>query len=447
MSPRVLIVTSSYKPTMIADMHRARHLAWELPKLGWTVEILAPDVVFQPSSCIDNDSAEFFAPGVSVHLVAPFRPRVFDAIGVGTIGWRALYPMLKAGRDLLSSRRFDIVYITTAQFPLFLLGPAWRRRFGVPFVLDFHDPCFKGGDFSATVKKFGFKFAVSELLSLHIESKSTAVASGLVSVSPIYIEQLRCRYPERKPQWLTDGRHSVIPFAALPHDVEEASKTAQAGTTVNSSTRRVVYIGAGGWIMLRSFSILCKALALLRSRQPQLVKNVRFDLFGTILGWRSGEAKALQQLAQEHGVGDLVNENPMRVTYRHSLELLLENDGALILGVDDASYIPSKLFSYALAGKPILASFRRDGPAYRKMQDCPWLGHALWFDNSHEISAEQGAAVTEAFLRDVLTKKVVDRRAALQPFLAAAMASQHAEMFETIVKDQCGSRNKTSANG
>ncbi len=49
--PRVLIVTSTYAPAMIADMHRARHLAWELPKLGWQVEILAPDVSFQPASC------------------------------------------------------------------------------------------------------------------------------------------------------------------------------------------------------------------------------------------------------------------------------------------------------------------------------------------------------------------------------------------------------------
>ena len=54
--PRVLIVTSTYAPAMIADMHRARQLAWELPKLGWQVEILTPDVSYQPASCRDDDS-------------------------------------------------------------------------------------------------------------------------------------------------------------------------------------------------------------------------------------------------------------------------------------------------------------------------------------------------------------------------------------------------------
>jgi hypothetical protein len=57
---RVLIVTNAYAPTMVADMQRARHLAWELPRFGWEVEILVPDGAFQPPSCLDRDSDAFF---------------------------------------------------------------------------------------------------------------------------------------------------------------------------------------------------------------------------------------------------------------------------------------------------------------------------------------------------------------------------------------------------
>ena len=35
---RVLIVVSAWCPAMLADMQRARLLAWELPKVGWDVE-------------------------------------------------------------------------------------------------------------------------------------------------------------------------------------------------------------------------------------------------------------------------------------------------------------------------------------------------------------------------------------------------------------------------
>ena len=53
---RLLLVTSSYNPATIADMHRARMLAWELPKLGWEVEVLAPGTAFQHPSCLDAPS-------------------------------------------------------------------------------------------------------------------------------------------------------------------------------------------------------------------------------------------------------------------------------------------------------------------------------------------------------------------------------------------------------
>ena len=73
---RVLIVTSSYAPTMTADMQRARQLAWELPKLGWDVEILSPSTEYQHATCIDKDSAEFFSPHSTAHCVPETWPDV-----------------------------------------------------------------------------------------------------------------------------------------------------------------------------------------------------------------------------------------------------------------------------------------------------------------------------------------------------------------------------------
>ena len=94
---RVLIVTSSYAPTMIADMQRVRQLAWELPKLGWEVEILSPSIEYQPATCIDEDSAGFFSADSLVHSVPAIWPNVFRAVGIGNIGWRALLPLWLAG--------------------------------------------------------------------------------------------------------------------------------------------------------------------------------------------------------------------------------------------------------------------------------------------------------------------------------------------------------------
>lgn len=430
---RVLIVTSSYAPTMIADMHRARHLAWELPKLGWEVEILSPGTSYQTPSYIDDDSAVFFSPETPTHFAPEFCRFLFQIFGSKGIGWRAIIPMMRAGQKLLKERNFDIVYISTAKFPLFLLGPAWRSLFGVPFILDFHDPCYKEEISNPVWTRPSLKHFLANWLSKHVEARATPAAAGLVSVSPIYINILRRRYEGQKPAWLHADRQVVIPFAALSRDLDEVAEGIGFREAAAEHTARIIYVGAGGPIMLHSFSLLCKALSNLRVQHPELVGRVRIELYGTMLGWREGDPRHLADLARERGVADLVIEHPGRVSYRRSLELLLESDGALILGVDDAGYMPSKLFTYALSGKPLLASLRQDGPSFAQFQNNPELGHALWFRQSEEIPVSEAVKIVSAFLHEVTERRTFDRRASLERFLAPAMARQHVKLFETCL--------------
>ena len=212
---RVLIVTSSYAPSMIADMHRARQLAWELPKLGWQVEILSPNTAYQLRSCLDSDGAEFFAPDTLTHFVPQFWPALFRTLGFGSIGWRAIIPMFCAGRKLLRQRRFDLVYFSTTQFSLFLLGPVWQRQLAVPFVLDFHDPCYNEIAHPMWARP-SLKHRISNWIAKYVERRAVTRAAAIVSVSPAYIDVLRRRYAERRPMWLETGRTAVIPFAAAP---------------------------------------------------------------------------------------------------------------------------------------------------------------------------------------------------------------------------------------
>jgi hypothetical protein len=111
----------------------------------------------------------------------------------------------------------------------------------------------------------------------------------------------------------------------------------------------------------------------------------------------------------------------------------LESEGALILGVDDPSYMPSKLFSYALSGKPLLLSVHREGPAYAKLGGNPNLGRAVWFAQSEEMPVDQAAEAVRAFLREVVARRSFDRRSELEPFFARSMALQHAALFDACL--------------
>jgi glycosyltransferase involved in cell wall biosynthesis len=430
---RVLIVTSSYAPTMIADMQRARQLAWELPKLGWEVEVLSPSTEYQPATCIDDDSAEFFSPRSHVHRVPVMWRDIFRIAGVGSIGWCALLPMWFAGSRLLQQRHFDLLYISTAHSPLFLLGSIWQRRFGVPFVLDLHDPLYKENSRHPVWAQPRLKHRISNVLAKQLEAHVATAAQGLVAVSPNYIDTLRRRHEAKKPAWLRPGRSDVIPFSARLGDLCEGAQGIAPEAEKKGPPYGIVYVGVGGPVMTKSFTLFSRVLSQLRTRFSELCNGIRIELYGTMLGWKPGEPRDLADIAAKWGIDDLVREEPGRVSYRHSIELLLQSDGALIFGVEDPGYMPSKLFSYALSGKPLLATLHREGPAFAHFQRISDLGHALWIGQNEDMPLEDAMNVLEAFLREVVTRQVFDRRTKVMPYLAPAMARRHVELFEACL--------------
>jgi hypothetical protein len=423
---RVLLVTSSYKPTMIADMHRVRHLAWELPKFGWEAEILYPGEQFQRSEYLEPDAASLFNPATPLHEVGPDDPWFFRLLGIRSIGWRAFRPLAATGADLLKQRRFDLIYISTANFTLFCLGRRWAAKFKVPYVLDYHDPWVRDRiNYSTTDHRW--KTFLGAKLSRWMERYAVGGASGIVSVSPVYIEQLRCRYEQLK--CLRPDRSETIPFAVREEDVLGVDSIENP----READREIVYVGAGGSIMAKSFTAICSALAELRKTEPSLVARLKIRLFGTYAYWKKGDPKPLQDISVKFGLVDLVEESPARISHRQAMQLVRESDGLLVLGVDDPGYVPSKLFMYASSGKPLLASFRADSPLIGLFARKPGLGHLLTFD--HGVSSPGATSIVYEFVREVNDRRQLDRHAEIADNLSAVMAQRHVQLFERICAD------------
>src|SRR5262249_21381547 len=156
---------------------------------------------------------EFFPTYTRTHYAAKNHWTFASIFGLRSIGWRALIPMMRVGKRLLRQQHFDLIYISTSQFPLFLLGPIWKRQFGIRFILDIHDPIYEAQANHPVWSRPSLKHAVSYRVTRYIESYAVEAAAGLVSVSPKYIETLRQRYGGRRLDWLGQRRHIVIPFA------------------------------------------------------------------------------------------------------------------------------------------------------------------------------------------------------------------------------------------
>ncbi len=428
--PRVLIVVSSYEPAMLADMQRARMLAWELPKLGWDVEILTPDSTEVRQDALESQPAGFFPNDTPVHKVRSVARSIFRILGSRSPAFRTLKTMEHLGSALLGSGRFNLVYFSTTTFSYFSLGPKWKRRTGVPYVLDFQDPWVKE---KAGTKREGWKNRVLQYLFAAWEKSAISGASGLVSVSPDYIEALRRRYSVFRPVCLQQDRSVVVPFGAQPSDLANVEKDVRTIEPMSRAEILIHYTGVGGPVMARSFAEICRCLAVLVSEDPPLAKSVRIRLFGTAYPWKSGDPKTMETIAYDAGVGELVAEYPQRVSYRRSLELLLEGDGALILGVDDPAYMPSKLFTYALTGKPLLACLHHASQAADYFRQHPLLGHIIYF--GEETQPANNVGELRQYLHESRQRLLLNRNEILMPFLSAAAARRHSDLFDRCSQD------------
>lgn len=398
---------------MMADMQRARLIAGELPKFGWEAEILTPEASFQTDfSRVQGGGMEF--PEVPVHEVAQWRPGLFRALGSRNVGIRATMPMRWRGLEVLQSGRFDLVYFTTTKHWLTCNGAFWRRRTGVPYIADVHDPLF--------IKKkvyFVSRNRIKERIAKHlgrvVERLAVGRADGLVSVSEGYVEDLRGRYPQAS--WNTSNHVLVQPFPAdMPalHQMADGAPREGAGD--------IVYIGAGGNIMERGWREFLRCLTV-STRKPLPA----IDILGTDTTWREGGRRYLQDIAGEFGLGSTIREEPARISYRDSIVKIRSARGLLVLGVDDPHYRPSKLHTYLATGAPLLVTLHAESPL-RTILAVPGV-HIVVFGPGEDCR-ERNVREVDAYLADVAAgKRWETGRTFLEPEESARV---HARLFETV---------------
>jgi hypothetical protein len=302
----------------------------------------------------------------------------------------------------------------------------------VPYVLDFQDPWYRP-DAAYETSRHSFKVRVSRWLSKFLEAWVLKRASGLVAVSPAYLEQLAARYPGclcTQPD-----RRAVIPFAASEIDLAAARAVSNVpGAGGQESVLNLVYTGAGGAIMAKAFARIAGSLARLRQSRPELAARVRIRLYGTDSDWRPGQPRMLQQMAEGLGLSGVVEEFPARVGYLEALHHVLAADGLIVLGVDDPAYMPSKLFTYVLARKPMLACLHARSQANRYFEQCPDLGYVLHFEDGTSGVRQSGDPEMEAFLQAASAGFEKDRSAEIAGFLSPNAARRHADLFEACLK-------------
>ncbi|MBC7879709.1 MAG: glycosyltransferase [Anaerolineae bacterium] len=430
MNRHILIVSPHFPPTNAADHQRVRLLLPYLEKEGWDPTVLA--VHANAVEMVQDSYLEKTLPqDLHVHRTSAIPQSYTRRIGLGSLGLRSLPYLWRAGAQLLKKRKFDLVYFSTTVFTAMVLGPLWKKQFGIPYLVDFQDPWFNDYYERTGTRPPGgkFKYGFSQLQAKFLEPSVVQNASHIICVSPAYKTMLIQRYST-----LTDEQFSILPFGANELDFQLLEQFAikQSIFDPHDGYKHWVYVGRGGLDMAFSLRAFFAALSNLRSEYPTRWDTVRLHFIGTSYAQAGQGVKTIEPLAKEFNLEDIVQEYPDRIPYFVALKCLKDANALIVPGSNDSQYTASKIYPYILANKPLLAIFHSASSVVNVLKQVD-TGKLATFnqeqDNAHSNLTQQ----IEGILQDGYLESNCNELnwQAFEPYTALAMAKEHCRIFES----------------
>lgn len=345
----VVIVAPSFAPSSNPPTQRVRFFARHLPTFGWRPIVLSVDPRYYEEPA-DPEIDALVPPGLEVIRTKALPASLTRRLGIGDLGIRAYAPMERALVRLCRTRRPDLLFIPGPPWHTFLLGPAMRDAFGIPYVLDYIDPWVSsaGADGRWWTKAYWYR-----RVAVGLEPRAVRGAAHITAVSDGTNDGVRAHYP-----WLDASMCTGIPYGFEPTDFDVLRERPRPHAFWDSDDGLVhlVYVGAmlpNGYETLRA---VFGAVRLLQERVPAFGGRLRLHFVGTTYE-PVPRAPLVLPVAQEMGLGDVVSEHPARVPYLDALNLQCSADGILALGSSESHYTASKIFPSILARRPLLAVY------------------------------------------------------------------------------------------
>lgn len=341
-------------------MQRTRLALPYLREMGWEPTVLAvsPDSV--EGAVIDEVLLQTYPKDIKVIRVKGIMPQSTRWLGIGSLWWRCGRAIRQAGNQILSNEKYDLVFFSNTQFDSFTLGPLWRSKYGVPYVLDYQDPWVNDyyRDTGTPPPGGALKFWLSQFNARRREPKVIQSASGIIAVSSAYGPSLQKRYP-----WFTASSIRTIPFGTSSLDLDIARKHQLSRSLIPFGDGNIhhVYVGRCGEDMILALTILFRAFKRYLEIHPLDAEKHRFHFIGTDYAPPPLGRRWVIPIAQREQVESYVHEHCYRVPYFEALHYLTRANVLMVIGSNDPSYSASKIYPYILAHRPLLTITHEQG--------------------------------------------------------------------------------------
>ncbi|MCB9283009.1 MAG: glycosyltransferase [Lewinellaceae bacterium] len=418
-------------------MHRVRQSLGYYEEFGWqpTIVTVYPDYVEgQQDPLLEQTLPE----GLRVIRVKAFSTKYTRKIGLGSLALRSLYFYWRTVNRLLKKERFDLVFFSTTQFPVLILGAYWKRRFGIPYVIDMQDPWHTDYYLSKPKAERPPKYWFAYRLNKWLEPIAMRRVDALMSVSEAYLTTLQERYSNITPEMchtITFGAYE-IDFEILARRSDSEGGGAFERDFEGLRARRsdseggegidLVYVGRAGHDMEGALRALFEGFRMGLEKEPELFEKVRFHFSGTSYAAGDKGKKTVEPVAERVGVAGYVHEQPARVPYFTSLQLLRDADLLVVPGSEDPQYTASKLYPYILAKKPLLAIFHEQSSVVEVLRQTR-AGECVTFP-SDDLAAQVYERLRALLVQLPFTPKTDWE--AFRPYTARERARVQVEVFE-----------------
>lgn len=434
MPRRLLIVSPHWPPVNAPDLQRVRMSLPHYRAHGWEPVVL----VVHPDDVAGVREPELLATVPASARIETCRAWPLDRarrLGLGNLGLRAWNALRHAGNRLLAREKFDLVFFSNTQFVSFTLGPYWKHRYDVPYVIDLQDPWRT--DYyqrpGAPRPPGGRKYLLARLIARLAEGPTYRRTAGFISVSTDYYTDLARRYP-----WFSAKPQAVIGFGASEADLTAARALPPGPHALSRRPGEIhlLYTGAAGPIMRDALDVLFVGLRRFRDAHPADAARLRLHFYGTSYAPPGrGEASVLP-LAAAHGLSDTVVEIPHRLGHLESLALQLQADALLLLGSGDPAYSPSKTYPYHLSGKPLLGVVQAESCLEKLLRELSCATLATFIpggppEDAYAAIARFCSAALTGFPEN--TQPARNDEVFRSRFLAEPLTARQCQLFDRVV--------------
>ncbi len=410
-------------------MQRIRMSLPYFKEFGWDAEVITVDPshsdMTKDELLLTNIPSE-----IKIHQVKAFEKKSTSKLGLGSIALRSLWFYKKYVDSLLKQQHFDLIYFSTTQFPVMVLGAHWKKKYDIPYVIDMQDPWhstyYENKPKSERPSKYWFSYRLNQFL----EPIAMKNVDGLISVSQGYLNTLLIRYANLK-----NVPKTVITFGVFEADsllVKNEQYRFKSAFEKHTSLKHFVYVGRGGLDMKDAVIILFKAFKIGLENELNLFDKVRFHFIGTSYAPNGEGIRTIKPIADDLGIGRYVEEKTDRVSFFNGLFTLQQADALVILGSNDVQYTASKIYPYITAEKPLVAIFHPASSANKILDLCTNIkANSLLNDNE---DAER--SVFESMLAILQGKTALEiNEANFANYSAKVMTRKQVELFNQVLKN------------